>query len=123
MSEMMSESSAGMSARSWLSEVEAARWLDVPVWSVQRWCEAGLVPGARHGAAGWRLPRRGLLFFCGRTVEPMYSPESVAAILELSVETVRGYLSAGRLRSVKLGAARCAPVRVAESELRRFARA
>lgn len=99
---------------------EVCALLEVPDWAVLRWCCAGLLPGAKHTPKGWIITGRALSFFCGRSVECLYSPETVAGILELEVETVREYLSSGRLPKVKLGTARGAPVRVAESELRRW---
>lgn len=99
---------------------EVCALLDAPEWAVLRWCCAGLLPGAKHGRKGWTIPARALSFFCGRSVECLYSPETVAGILELEVETVREYLASGRLVKTKLGTARGAPVRVAESDLRRW---
>lgn len=99
---------------------EVCALLDAPEWAVLRWCRAGLLPGAKHGRKGWTISGRALSFFCGRSVECLYSPETVAGILELEVETVREYLSSGRLPKVKLGTAKGSPVRVAESDLRRW---
>lgn len=104
----------------WMSVSEVARLLDVPVWSVERYCLSGLIEGARRRDGAWQVPARGLSFFCGRSIEPMYSPETVAQILEITVETVREYLASGRLRKVKLGTAKCSPVRVKDSDLRRW---
>lgn len=100
---------------------EVCALLDVPEWAVDRWCRAGLLPGAKHRkGSGWIIPGRALSFFCGRSIEPLYSPETVAGILDVSVETVREYLAAGRLEKVKLGSAKSAPVRIRESTLRRW---
>lgn len=99
---------------------EVVALLDVPAWCVERWCKGGLIPGARWVRGAWSIPARGLALFLRRTVEPLYSPEQVAGLLSVTVPTVREYLAAGRLKSVKLGTAKGSPVRVPESELRRW---
>jgi predicted site-specific integrase-resolvase len=102
---------------------EVCLLLDAPAWAVERWCRAALIPGARHERGEWAIPDRGLSLFLRRAVEPLYTVEQVAGILALEVETVRGYIKARRLPVVKLGVAKSAPVRVCESELRRWIRA
>jgi len=102
------------------SLAEVALLTDAPEWAVMRWCRSGLIPGASYKAGAWSLPARGLFLFLQRRIEPHYSVKSVAGILDLSEETVREYIKQKRLQVVKLGRAASAPVRVAESELRRW---
>lgn len=117
------DAAAALARDAW-SVAEVAAWLDVPAVLVTRWCEAGHVVGARRDAASaWVLPGRGLFLFLGRKVEAHYSVETVAVMLDAQPETVRGWLKARRLRAVKLGGARQAPVRIAESELARWLKA
>lgn len=106
-------------ARDWSAE-EVAVLLDTPEALVARWCAAGLLPGARRRGGGWAIPGRGLFVFCQRRVEAHYSPETAAALLDRSVETVRGWIKAGRLKVIKTGAAKSAGVLIPESELRRW---
>ncbi len=101
------------------SAAEVASLLDVPLPLVRRWCEVGVVP-AVHESGTWWLEGRALFVFCSRSVEPHYSPETVAGLLDRSLETVRGWIKRKRLKTVKLGAARNATVLVPESELRRW---
>lgn len=99
---------------------QVALMLDTPESVVARWCALRLIPGATHKGGEWRIPGPGLSFFQKGAIEPMYSPETVAALLDQSPATVRNWLKAGRMRKVKLGTARGSPVRIKESELRRF---
>ncbi len=103
-----------------LTVAEVCSLLDVPEWCVVRWCVAGLIPGARVKRSVWVIPRRGLFFFCGRQIEPMYSAEMIAGIAGVAVATARDWLKKRRLKSVKFGVERSAPRRVPESELRRW---
>ncbi len=117
---MPAPSSLKIDGNAVFSVEEACALLDVPEWAVTRWCRAGLLPGACYKRNAWVIPGRALSFFCGRAVEPLYSPETIAGILDLEVETVRQYLADGRLPKIKLGTAKSAPVRVSESALRRW---
>ena len=101
------------------SAAEVSRLLDVPQVLVERWCRVGLLAASRQGG-GWVISGRALFFFCLRKVEPHYKPETVAALLDRSIETVRGWIKAGRLQTLKLGTAKSATVLVSESELRRW---
>lgn len=108
----------------WTPE-EVALLLDTPLCLVLRWCAIGLLPGAREKRGEWAIPGRSLFLFCGRRIEPHYSPETVAALLDKSVETVRGWLKESedgkpRIKRVKLGLAKSASVLIPESELRRW---
>jgi excisionase family DNA binding protein len=69
---------------------------------------------------GAAIPGRSLFLFCGRKVEPHYSPETAAALLDKSPETVRGWIKDRRIRKVKVGCAKSASVLIPESELRRL---
>lgn len=105
---------------SYYTVAEAAALMDAPTWTVERSVKAGLIPGALfvREAQEWRIPERGLSLFLQRRVEPMYSAEMVAGLLGVTEDTAREYLK--RMQTVKLGTAKSAPVRVPESELRRF---
>lgn len=98
---------------------EVAVLLDVPEMLVDRWCRVRLLPASQRGGE-WQIPGRALFLFCRRRIEPHYKPETIAALLDRSVATVRDWLKQGRLKSIKLGTARSATVLVAESELRRW---
>lgn len=98
---------------------EVARLLDVPAEQVTLWCRSGaLLARVREGQPV--VDRRGLFLFLSGQVESLLSPESVAAVLDVETRTVREWLAAGRLRSVKLGEGRKAPRRVPAGELRRW---
>lgn len=104
---------------------EVALLLDTPLSIVRRWCAVGLMPGAREKRGEWAIPGRSLFLFCGRKIEPHYSPETVAALLDKSVETVRGWLKESedgqpRIKRVKVGCAKSGSVLIPESELRRW---
>lgn len=108
----------------WTPE-QVALLLDTPLCIVLRWCAVGLMPGAREKRGEWAIPGRSLFLFCNRRIEPHYSPETVAALLDKSVETVRGWLKESedgqpRIKRVKLGVAKSASVLIPESELRRW---
>ena len=94
--------------------------LDTPLCLVLRWCAIGLLPGAREKRGEWAIPGRSLFLLCHRRMEPHYSPETVAAMLDKSVETVRGWIKEQRLRKVKVGCAKSGSVLIPESELRRL---
>lgn len=94
--------------------------LDVESFFVERWCKLRLIQGARWRDGRWTMPGAGLFFFLQANLEPHYSPETVARMLDQEPSTVRSWLKHGRLKRVKLGAAKSAPVLIAESELRRF---
>lgn len=100
------------------SAAEVASLMDADLVFVERWCRAGLLPGATHRAAtGWSIPGRALFLFLARRVEPHYSAETVAGLLDASVETVRGWIKAERLPVMKTGTAKSAMVRIPESAL------
>ena len=103
----------------WTPE-EVALLLDTPLCLVLRWCAIGLLPGAREKRGEWAIPGRSLFLLCHRRMEPHYSPETVAAMLDKSVETVRGWIKEQRLRKVKVGCAKSGSVLIPESELRRL---
>ena len=98
---------------------EVATLLDVPQVLVERWCRVKLLPAAFRGDQWW-IEGRALFLFCRRRIEPHYKPETIAGLLDRSVNTVRDWLKSGRIKTVKLGPARSATVLVAESELRRW---
>lgn len=98
---------------------EVSAWLDVPLVLVERWCRVKLLPAAFRGDQ-WRIEGRALFLFCRRSIEPHYKPETIAGLLDRSVDTVRDWLKSGRMKTLKLGAARSSTVLVAESELRRW---
>ena len=100
----------------WCPE-EVAVLLDVPAVIVVRWCQVGLIPRALCRDGVWQMPGAGLFLFCQRRLEPHYSVETVAALLDKEPETVRKWIKLGRLRVRKFGASRQASVRVPESEL------
>jgi hypothetical protein len=102
------------------SPAEVSLLLDTPLAIVERWCRVGLLHGARLKGEAWVIPGRALFLFCGRKVEPHYSPETVAGLLDKSVATVRDWIKQGRMAKVKLGVDAQASVLVAESELRRW---
>jgi excisionase family DNA binding protein len=104
---------------SW-SAVEVAALLDTPLSIVDRWCAVGLLPGADLVRGQWQISGRSLFLFCGRRIEPHYSPETVAALLDKTADTVRGWIKSGRMRKVKIGTAKSASVLIPESELRRW---
>lgn len=98
---------------------EVARLLDVPAEQVALWCRSGaLLARVREGQPV--VDRRGLFLFLSGQVESLLSPETVASVLDVETRTVREWLAAGRLRSVKLGEGRKAPRRVPAGELRRW---
>lgn len=98
---------------------EVARLLDVTVDQVALWLRSGVLLGrVRDGVPV--VDRRGLFLFLSGQVESLLSPETVADVLDVETRTVREWLAAGRLRSVKLGAGRKAPRRVPAGELRRW---
>jgi len=105
------------------SAAEVATLLDVPVSLVERWAQTGLVPGCSVVAGQWMLPGRSLFLFLGRRIEPHYSVQTVATLLDRPVETVRGWLRLGRLSSVKLGLARQSACPVPESAVIKLLRA
>lgn len=105
-----------------MTVAEVSALLDTPARLVERWCVAGLLPGAARRAGAWAIPARALSFFCGRRVEPHYSPETAAALLDKSVETVRRWIKARRLAVVKTGTSKSASVLISESELVRWLR-
>ena len=98
---------------------EVSTLLDVPVVLVERWCRVRLLPASQR-AGEWQIPGRALFLFCSRRIEPHYKPETIAALLDRSVDTVRDWLKQGRFKTIKLGTAKSATVLVAESELRRW---
>ena len=103
----------------WSAE-EVAALLDTPLSIVLRWCRVGLLVGARQSRGQWAIPGRSLFLFCGRRIEPHYSPETVAALLDKSVDTVRTWIKAGRLQRVKVGCSKSGSVLISETELRRW---
>ena len=54
-------------AKKWWPIREVAKEMGIPVRTLQRWCLAGEIEGARNWGkkAGWGLPRSGLLLFFG----------------------------------------------------------
>lgn len=98
---------------------EVATLLDVPEVLVDRWCRVKLLPAAFRGGQWW-IEGRALFLFCRRRIEPHYKPETIAALLDRSVETVRDWIKERRFKTIKLGTAKSATVLVAESELRRW---
>lgn len=103
-----------------LSIEEAAALLSVPTEMVRRWCVLSLVPGAKEGRQGWRIPARGLSFFVGcRKLEPHYSVAAAAAMLSKSPATIRGWLADGSLKALKTGPEKTDSVIIPESELMR----
>lgn len=99
--------------------------LDTPLSIVRRWCAVGLLPGARQKRGEWAIPGRSLFLFCERRIEPHYSPETIAALLDKSEKTVRRWLQESeggqpRIKRLKLGVAKSASVLIPESELRRW---
>jgi hypothetical protein len=98
---------------------EVATLLDVPLVLVERWCRLQILP-ARWRGDQWWIEGRALFLFCHRRIEPHYKPETIAGLLDRSVETVYSWIKSGRLKTIKLGAAKSATVLVAESELRRW---
>ncbi len=102
----------------WTAE-QVASMTDTPLAMVVRWCTARLIHGARHMDGAWRIPGPGLVFFLGTKIEPMYSLRTAAALLDLSDDTIEEWIKSGRLKKVKLGRTRQAPVRILESELRK----
>ena len=98
---------------------EVARLLDVAEATVTFWMASGaLLARVREGQPV--VDRRGLFLFLSGQVERMLSPETVADLLDVETRTVREWLAAGRLRSIKLGEGRKAPRRVPAGELRRW---
>jgi hypothetical protein len=104
--------------RNWTVD-EIAQLLDTPPRLVDRWCRVGLL-SAQQRQGVWIVSGRSLALFCGRKVEPFYSAETIAALLDNDEVTVRDWLKRGRLKKKKFGTARSAPVRVPESELVRW---
>lgn len=101
------------------SLLEVSRLLEVSMEQVELWCRSGaLLSRTREGCP--MVDRRGLFLFLSGQVESLLSPETVAEVLDVEPRTVRAWLAAGRLRSVKLGAGRKAPRRVPAGELRRW---
>jgi len=102
------------------SAAEVAALLDTPRAIVDRWCAVGLLPGAELLRGEWQISGRSLFLFCGRRIEPHYSPETVAGLLDKTADTVRDWIKSGRMRKVKIGTAKSASVLIPESELRRW---
>ena len=103
----------------WTCE-QVAMLLDASASQAAAWCKLGLLPGARWKAGQWQIPGASLFFFCEGRVERRLSPETVAALLDVEVSTVRSWIKHGRLPVQKLGIAKGSPVRIKESDLRRF---
>jgi excisionase family DNA binding protein len=103
----------------WTCE-QAGMLLDASAAQVAAWCKLGLLPGALWKAGRWAIPGAALFFFCEGRVERRLSPETVAALLDVEVSTVRSWIKHGRLPVQKLGIAKGSPVRIKESDLRRF---
>ena len=103
----------------WSAE-QVAVMMDAPVTMVEGWCKLRLLPGAVHRDGRWQIPGPALFFFCGGSFERHYSPETAAALLDVETSTVRSWIKHGRLPVEKLGTAKSAPVRIKESDLRRF---
>lgn len=102
------------------SVAQVAVTLDTPECLVERWCRLRMIPGAFWREGRWHIPGPGLFFFCAGKIEPRYSPETTAALLDMERSTVRSWIKHGRLKKAKWGLAKAAAVRVTESELRRF---
>jgi excisionase family DNA binding protein len=94
--------------------------LDAAPVQVAAWCKLGLLPGASWKAGRWAIPGAALFFFCEGRIERRLSPETVAALLDVEVSTVRSWIKYGRLPVWKLGPAKGSPVRIKESDVRRF---
>jgi excisionase family DNA binding protein len=103
----------------WTCE-QAGMLLDASAAQVAAWCKLGLLPGASWKAGRWAIPGAALFFFCEGRIERRLSPETVAALLDVEVSTVRSWIKHGRLPVRKLGSAKGSPVRIKESDLRRF---
>lgn len=103
----------------WSAE-QVAVLLDAAVSLVEGWCKLRMLPGAVWRDGRWQIPGPALFFFCGGAFERHYSPETAAALLDVEVSTVRSWIKHGRLPVEKLGTAKSAPVRIRESDLRRF---
>lgn len=108
---------AALLQRGTWTAAEVAGLLDVPQLIVERWAQTGLVPGARLESGTWRIPGRSLFLFLGRRVEAHYSVQTVAALLDRPLATVRDWIADKRLRSVKLGTAKAAAVLIPESAI------
>lgn len=103
----------------WTCE-QVAAIVDSSAVQVGMWCRLGLLPGSKWKRDRWQIPGAALFFFCEGRVERMLSPETVAALLDVEASTVRGWIKQRRLPVHKLGGAKSSPVRIKESELRRF---
>ncbi len=99
---------------------QVAVLLDTPECLVERWCCLKMIPGVRLRASAWEIPGPGLFFFCSGRLEPHYSPATAGALLDQSEDTIRGWIKHKRLKVVKLGSKKSSPVRIAESELKKF---
>lgn len=53
-------------------------------------------------------------------VEPMFTVREVANILSLSESTIRNHLKNGSLEHIRLGNTPKAPIRIRESDLRKY---
>jgi excisionase family DNA binding protein len=94
--------------------------LDASASQVSTWCKLGLLPGAVWRSGRWQIPGPALFFFSEGRIERMLSPETVAVLLDVEVSTVRSWIKHERLPVQKLGSAKGSPVRIKESDLRRF---
>lgn len=103
----------------WTCE-QVAVLLDADAVQVSAWCKLGLLPGASWKSGRWQIPGAALFFFCEGRIERRLSPETVAALLDVKASTVRSWIKQKRLPVHKLGAAKGSPVRIKESDLRRF---
>lgn len=99
---------------------EVAAMLDTAECLVERWCRLKLLRDVRRRGAEWEIPGRALFFFLSGRVEPHYSAATVGALLDVSEDTIRGWIKKRRLAVMKLGGEKSSPVRIAESELKRF---
>ncbi len=101
---------------------QVAALLDTPDRIVMRWCQLRLIPGAVHRQGTWQIPGRGLFFFCGGSIERMYSLDTAAAMLELSKTTLEGWVKRGTMKKVKWGVEKQSDIRITEGELMKFMR-
>jgi predicted site-specific integrase-resolvase len=102
-----------------MTVAEVAALLGTPAEIVTRWCVAGLIPEAKERDGAWRIPGRGLSFFCRRKLEPMYSIELAAAYLCKSPATIRSWIEDGSLAVFKTGPNQTDSVLIRESDLMR----
>lgn len=103
----------------WTAE-QVSVLMDAEVSLVEGWCRLRMLPGAVWREGRWHIPGSALFFFCGGAFERRYSPESAAVLLDVEVSTLRSWVKNGRLPVEKLGTAKSSPVRIKESDLRRF---